>query len=57
MVLVNDSADYVTEDLLSRIPVFTEHHWWLIINIQAYYNRPELLNFDKIVEKRSMQSH
>ena len=57
IVLVTDSAGYVTEELLSRIPVFAEHHWWLIINAQAYYNRPELLNFDKIVEKRGMQSH
>ena len=57
MILVTGSAGYVTEELLSRIPVFTEHHWWFIINIQAYYNRPELLKSDKIVEKRGMQSH
>ena len=52
-VFISDSAGYYTEELLSRMPVFTEHHWWLIINNQAYQNRPELLIFDKIVERNT----
>ena len=50
-VLINDLAGYLKEELPSGIPVFTEHHQWLIINIQAYYNGPVLANFDKIVQR------
>ena len=54
---ITDSAGYITGELFSRITVFTEHHQWLIINAKAYYNRPELSNFDKIVGRREKQSH
>ena len=57
-VLITDWTGYLTGELLSQITVFfTEHHSWLIINGQAYCNRPELSNFDKITGRRCMQSH
>ena len=34
-VLITDWAGYLTEELLSRVSVFTEHHYWLIINDQV----------------------
>ena len=56
-VLITDSAGYLSEELLLLTLVSTEHHQWLAINAQAYYSRPELSNFDKIVERRDKQSH
>ena len=55
-VLITDSAGSLTEELLFRIPVFTECHYWLIINAQANYARPKLPYFDKTVEIRDTLS-
>ena len=34
-VLITNSAGFLTEELLSRISIFTEHHYWLIIDYKC----------------------